>query len=327
MYPSDSVAVTPSSKVERSPSVEPLATRSNALPAVGNTPLISLKSLVARTGGRFELWGKAEWFNPTGSVKDRAASEIVRVGLEQGLLGSGRSLLDASSGNTAVAYAALGKRLGFGVTLCVPRNASAERLERIRRYGAKIVLTDPLEGTDGAQVMARRMAEDHPSGYYYADQYNNPANPEAHYRGTGPEIWQQSAGKVTHLVVGVGTGGTLSGTARYLLTRRASLRVIGVQPNGPLHGLEGLKHLPTARRPSTYDEALVNATVTVDTEAAKSVVGELEAFEGIRVGPSAGAAVWASLQVGLAHPESYVVTILPDGDSQGRRRPNGEDRP
>jgi S-sulfo-L-cysteine synthase (O-acetyl-L-serine-dependent) len=295
------------------PGSGPSLTDDPFLAAVGHTPLLPLRHLARAAGAPYELWAKAEFLNPTGSVKDRAALEIVRAGIASGELAPGRTLLDASSGNTAVSYAMLGARLGFAVELCLPRNASAERVERIRRYGASLVFTDPGDGTDGAQREARRRADAQPGRYYYPDQYNHPANPGAHYRTTGPEIWSQTSGRVTHFVTGVGTGGTISGTGRYLKEQRPGVQVIGVEPEGPLHGLEGLKHLPSAIRPSTYDARVVDATIRVSTEAAQAMQGRLALEEGLTVGASAAAAVLGALQIGAAHPGSVVVTILPDG--------------
>ncbi len=280
--------------------------------AVGHTPLVPLRATVARHGGEYELWGKLEGLNPSGSVKDRAAAEIVRAAFASGELSPGRTLVDASSGNTAVAYATLGARLGFAVRLYVPRNANPERLARLRALGAEVVLTDPAEGTDGAQDEARAFASSDPNRYFYADQYRNPGNPRAHYRTTGPEIWAQSAHRVTHLVCGVGTGGTISGTGRYLKEQRASIEVVAVEPDEPMHGLEGLKHLPTARRPETYDASVVDRTERVSTEEALRVRQDLAQDEGLFVGPSAGAAVAVAIRVGRAHPGAFVVAVLPD---------------
>lgn len=284
--------------------------------SVGGTPLVPLRRIV--DGGPFELWAKAEYLNPTGSVKDRAALEIVRDGISRGALGSGRVLLDASSGNTAVAYALLGARLDFGVELCVPRNANPDRVARIRALGATVVFTDPAEGTDGAQREARRRAGASPDRYWYPDQYNHPANPLAHYRHTGPEIWDQTGGRLTHFVAGVGTGGTISGTGRYLKEQKPGVWVVGVQPTGPMHGLEGLKHLPTALRPGTYDDQFVDETLRVETEPAREMQHRLGREEGLVVGSSSGAAVRAAIEVGRRRPGSVVVTVLPDGERPGR---------
>ncbi len=280
--------------------------------AIGGTPLVPLRRL-APFGGGFELWGKAEFRNPSGSVKDRAARAIVLAALADGRLGPGRRLIDASSGNTGVAYAMLGARLGFEVELYVPRSVAPDRLRRMRGFGATVVLTDPVEGTDGAQRVARRRADELGAGAYFANQYDNPANPEAHFATTGPELWRQSHGRITHLVAGVGTGGTISGAGRYLKERSPAVQVVGVEPTGPIHGLEGLKHLPTAVRPATYDGAVVDRTVRVDTEAAVELSRRLAREEGLAVGPSAGAAVAAALVVGESSPGSFVVAILPDG--------------
>ncbi len=280
--------------------------------SVGNTPLVRLEATARAAGGRFELWGKLEGVNPSGSVKDRAAAEIVRTAIRSGVLGPGRTLVDASSGNTAVAYARLGKELGFSVRLFLPRNANPERLARLTALGATVVLTDPGEGTDGAQEEARRFAESDPEGCFYADQYRNPANPRAHYLTTGPEIWRQTDGRVTHLVCGVGTGGTVSGTGRFLKERNPAVQVIAVEPDEPMHGLEGLKHLPTAHRPETYDPSVVDRTERVGTEEALATRREVLAREGLPVGPSAAAAIVAAVRVGRSNDGAVVVAVLPD---------------
>ena len=281
--------------------------------SVGATPLVPLFHLASPGTVGFELWGKAEFRNPTGSVKDRAALGVVRAAFAQGELDAGRTLLDASSGNTAVAYAMLGARLGFPVELFVPRNVAPDRLRRLRAFGAAVAFTDPADGTDGAQAAALERARSAPDRYFYADQYNNRANPNAHYATTGPEIWSQSRHRMTDLVAGVGTGGTISGTGRYLKGQDRAIHVTGVEPSGPLHGLEGLKHLPTARRPSTYDARVVDETIRVETEEALAMTERLAQTEGLTVGPSSGAAVVAALQVGAARPGAVVVVILPDG--------------
>ncbi|MGB6441849.1 MAG: cysteine synthase family protein, partial [Thermoplasmata archaeon] len=313
MYASDPSPLNELAGAPRARAADPLA-GDPLLRAVGSTPLLPLVRLSEPSDGGFELWAKAEFLNPTGSVKDRAALEIVRSAISEGRIGPARVLLDASSGNTAVAYAMLGARLGFGVELCLPRNASAERLARILAYGATVVLTDPGDGSDGAQREARRRAAESPLRYFYPDQYNNGANPAAHYRHTGPEIWEQTRGRVTDFVAGVGTGGTVSGTGRYLKEQRTGIRVVGVEPSGPVHGLEGLKHLPSALRPSTYDARVVDATIRVETEDAQEMQRRLAAEEGLAVGVSSGAAVVAALEVGRTRPGAVVVTILPDGD-------------
>jgi len=279
--------------------------------AIGNTPLVPLARITGDLG--FELWAKAEHLNPTGSVKDRTARGIVVDALDSGLISPGRTLMDASSGNTAVAYAMLGARLGFPVEIILPSNAHRSRVDRIRAFGARVVFTDPGEGTDGAQREARRRAREFPDRYFYPDQYNNPSNPRAHYATTGPEIWRQTSGRLSHFVAGVGTGGTISGVGRFLKEKNPTIQVVGVEPLGPMHGIEGLKHIPTALRPSTYDDRLVDETVRVETEDALAMRVRLAREEGLTVGASAGAAVWAAVAVGKAHPGAFVVTILPDG--------------
>ena len=318
MYASDPAAVIPAvpppSRVSPTEAMETDA----LLSAVGNTPLVPLRRIADASGGGFELFAKAEFLNPTGSVKDRAAFGIVRSALADGRLDRSKTLLDASSGNTAVALAFLGARLGFRVELIVPRNVHPERLDRLRALGAAVEFTDPAEGTDGAQQEARRRAQRHPDRYFYADQYNNPANPAAHYRTTGPEIWEATRGRVSHFVAGVGTGGTISGAGRYLRSKNPQVRVVGVEPDGPIHGLEGLKHLPTALRPSTYDAGVVDETVRIATEAAEGMRARLAREEGLTVGASAGAAVAAAVEVGRRNLGSCVVTVLPDA---GHGRP------
>lgn len=311
MYASDPAALSGGPGALPSlPRERPRRISDTLLESVGGTPLVPIRRLPA--GAPFELWGKAEFLNPTGSVKDRAALGIVRAALARGDLGPDRTLVDASSGNTGLAYAFLGARVGFPVLLFVPSNANPERVARARSFGATIVATDPAEGTDGAQRAARARAADDPDRYFYADQYNNPANPGAHYAGTGPEIWEAMRGRLTHLVAGVGTGGTISGAGRFLKEQDPRIRVIGVEPVGPVHGIEGLKHLPTALRPSTYDATVVDATVRVETEDAERLRRLLGPTEGLAVGVSSGAAVAAALQIGSGAPGARIVAILPD---------------
>jgi S-sulfo-L-cysteine synthase (O-acetyl-L-serine-dependent) len=281
---------------------------------VGNTPIIPLEPQDELASAGPALLLKAEWLNPGGSVKDRPAREILRSGLALGTLPE-RRLLDSSSGNTAVAYAMLGAAAGIGVTVCVPANASRARRNQLRLHGAELIETDPLEGSDGAIRRAQGIAGANPSRYWYADQYNNPANPRAHERTTGPEIWRATRGRITHLVAGVGTSGTLVGAGRFLKGRRPDIRLVAVQPEGPLHGLEGLKHLATAIVPGIYDPALVDETVFVATEAAEAKVRQLARERGLFVGWSTGAALVAAEAV-LARAnggEPVVVAIAPDG--------------
>lgn len=288
---------------------------------VGDTPLIPLQRL--ERGARSSeptLFLKAEWFNPGGSVKDRPAREILRAGIAAGAL-PGHQLLDASSGNTAVAYAMLGAAAGIGVTVCVPANASAERRVLLRMYGAELIETDPLEGSDGAIRRARQLAAAEPERYWYADQYGHRANPEAHYLTTGPEIWHDTNGRITHLVAGVGTSGTLMGAGRFLKGQRSDLRLVAVEPDGPFHGLEGLKHMATAIVPSIYDPSAIDETMFVVTEDAESRVRTLASEAGLFVGWSTGAALVAaeeilSRQAGEQAEVPVVVVIAPDGGSR-----------
>jgi cysteine synthase B len=285
---------------------------------VGNTPIIPLERAEEPESARPALLLKAEWFNPGGSVKDRPAREILRCGLAMSALPQ-RRLLDASSGNTAVAYATLGAAAGIGVTVCVPANASRARRTQLRLLGAEVIETDPLEGSDGAIHRAQELAAAEPVRYWYADQYNNPANPRAHERTTGPEIWRDTRGRITHLVAGVGTSGTLVGAGRFLKAWRREIRLVAVQPESPLHGLEGLKHLATAIVPGIYDPSIVDETVFVATEAAEAKVRQLARDRGLLVGYSTGAALVAAEAVlarAAARPDGpapVVVAIAPDG--------------
>jgi len=257
------------------------------------------------------VYAKAEWANPGGSVKDRAALAMVRAGWSQL---QGKTLLDATSGNTGIAYAMLGSAMGFPVELCLPSNASLERKRILALYGARLVYTSPLEGTDGAQREAKRLVAAHPDRYFYPDQYNNEANWRAHYEGTGPEILAQTSGGVTHFVAGLGTSGTFVGVSRRL--KPEGVRVISMQPDSPLHGLEGMKHMETALVPGIYDRSLADEELTVATEEAYEMVFRLAREEGWFVGPSAAANVVAALRVASTLKEGVVVTILCDGGSR-----------
>ena len=277
---------------------------------VGETPLLELPSWA---GPDVRLLAKAEHLNPGGSVKDRAALWIVRAGLAAGELRPGRTLLDASSGNTGIAYAMLGAARGFPVEICLPRNASPERKALLRAYGARIVDTDPLEGSDGAVREARRRVAADPERYFYADQYGNPANWRAHYEGTGPEVWRQTEGRITHWVAALGTSGTFTGTARRLRELNPAVRRVGVQPDGPLHGLEGVKHLASSSVPAIFDAALVDEVREVATEEAQETARRLAREAGILVGVSSGANVLAAVRVGREAGAGVVVTVLCDG--------------
>ena len=279
---------------------------------VGGTPLIELRTVRSAVAPGVRILAKAEWFNPSGSIKDRPALNIIRAGLRDGQLDKGRRLLDSTSGNMGIAYATFGAALGFPVTLCVPESASIERLKILRALGAEVVLTDAAEGSDGAMRVARVMAESDPARYWYANQYDNAANWQAHFDSTGPEISAQTHGSVSHLVVGVGTSGTLMGAGRYLRRQLPKIEIIGVEPETALHGLEGLKHMPSAIRPAIFDASLADRVVRVETETAQRMVRELAMKEGLFVGISSGAAAAAALAVARELTEGIVVTVFPD---------------
>lgn len=283
---------------------------------VGHTPLLPLRRIAAAEAHRLPdtvtIFAKAEWFNPGGSVKDRPALNIIRTALAAGQLSGGKRLLDSTSGNMGIAYATFGAAMGIPVTLTLPANASPERITILRALGAELVLTDPAEGSDGALRAARKLAAEQPERFFYANQYDNPANWEAHYFTTGPEIVQQTAGQVTHFVAGMGTSGTLTGAGRYLRQYHPAIQVIAVQPDAPFHGLEGLKHMPTAIRPAIFNPAFPDRTVAVTTEAAHDMVRRLARDEGLFVGISSGAAAVAALEVASALDEGVVVTVFPD---------------
>jgi cysteine synthase B len=279
---------------------------------VGNTPLIRMGRMTAQLTPNVQIWAKAEWFNPSGSIKDRPAVNILRAAIANGDLGNGRRLLDSTSGNMGIAYATFGASMGIAVTLCVPANASPERLTVLRALGAEVVLTDPSEGSDGAMTQARRLAAADPERYWYANQYDNPANWQAHYLTTGPELLSQTSERLTHLVVGLGTTGTLVGTGRYLKENSPGTEIVAVQPDSAFHGLEGLKHLPTAIRPKIYDSSVADRTLQVSTEDAHAMVRRLARDEGLLVGISSGAAAVAALRVAASVEYGNVVVIFPD---------------
>ena len=293
--------------------VKPFGT--NILERVGHTPLVRLERLSAHLPG-IQILGKAEWANPGGSVKDRAASAIVADAQRRGLLTDTRGLLDATSGNTGIAYAMLGAALGFRVTLCMPSNVSPERKRYLAAYGAEVLWTDPANGSDGAIRKAREISAAEPDKYYYADQYSNDENWKAHYRTTANEIWHQTEGQVTHFLAGLGTSGTFMGTTRRLKELNPAIRCISMQPDSPFNGLEGLKHMASAIVPQIYDPSLADANIDMPTETAYDMVKNLARNQGLLVGISAAAAVAASLQIGeqeaSAGREAVIVTILCD---------------
>ena len=282
---------------------------------IGQTPLLRLRQFERDLGG-VELYAKAEWLNPGGSVKDRPAARIVAEGESSGQLTHDRVLLDATSGNTGIAFAMVGAARGYRVKLCVPRNVTPERIRILRSYGAELVSTDPLEGSDGAIREARRLYSESPDKYFYADQYSNEANWQAHFDTTGPEIIDQTSGRVTHFVAGLGTSGTFIGTGRRLRQfareKGQHITLASVQPSSPLHGLEGLKHMESAIVPRIYDPSLADEDLRVDTEDAYQVVRRLATEEGILVGLSSGAALHATMQLAAALREGVFVTVFCD---------------
>lgn len=289
--------------------------RRNTIEAnIGRTPLIRLLRVAGALPAGVEVLAKAEHLNPGGSVKDRPALAMIVDAERRGLLYQGKTILDATSGNTGIAFAMLGAALGYSVTLCLPRNASSERKHILQRYCARVIETDPSQGSDGAQVEARNLFAASPGKYFYADQYNNDANWRAHYESTGPEIWEQTEGRVTHFIAGLGTSGTFTGTARRLKGYNLNIHTVSVEPGSPLHGIEGLKHMATALVPGIYDPSLADARVQVETEEALGMMTLLAREEGLLVGPSSGANVFAALRLARTLPPgSVVVTILCDG--------------
>lgn len=286
---------------------------SSVLEMIGRTPLIRLTRFEQETPG-VELYAKAEWHNPGGSVKDRAASRMILEGERQGRLRPGLTIVDATSGNTGIAYAMIGAAKGYKVKLFLPENASPERKLILRAFGAELVLTSPLEGTDGSIRAVRKLVAEHPELYFYPDQYSNDANWRAHYETTGPEIIEQTGGRITHFVAGLGTSGTFMGTSRALRDFNPAIKVMSFQPDSPFHGLEGLKHMETAMVPAIYDATMADADLRVSTEDAHRCVRRLAREAGLLVGISAGAAMAATLQVARSlAPGAVVVTVFPDG--------------
>ena len=288
---------------------------SSLLDLVGNTPLLRLTGFDDELASGVELYAKAEWQNPGGSVKDRAAARMIADGERSGALKPGGTLLDATSGNTGIAYAMLGAALGYRVRLCVPANVTPERLRMLRAYGADVVLTDAMEGSDGAIREARRLHAEHPS-LFYPDQYNNPANWRAHFDTTATEIWRQTEGRVTHFVAGLGTSGTFVGTARRLRELNPRIRTFSVQPESPLHAIEGLKHMASSIVPGIYDDTLADEDLRVSTEDAQDLTRRLAVRHGLLAGVSSGAALAAALRVASQARDAIIVTIFPDGGAR-----------
>src|SRR5215813_13791568 len=285
------------------------------LDTIGNTPLIRLEKIPAQFPG-VEIYGKAEYFNPGGSVKDRAARNMVVEGERSGRLNHNRTILDSTSGNTGIAYAMIGANRGYKVKLILPGNASPERKRILKAYGAEMLFSDPNEGSDGAIRMCRQIYREDPDLYFYPDQYNNPANWKAHFEGTGPEIIKQTGGRLTHFVASMGTSGTFTGTTRRLKRDLPEVRCVSAQPSSGFHGLEGLKHMPTAIRPGFYDDQLADENLWIETEDAYKMVRRLAREEGLLVGISSGCNVHAATMLARQLAESgeaaTIVTVLCD---------------
>ena len=285
---------------------------SSVLGMIGRTPLVRLHQFERENPG-VELYAKAEWQNPGGSVKDRAAARMILEGEASGKLTANKIIIDATSGNTGIAYAMVGAARGYKVMLCMPENASAERKLILRALGAELILTDPLESTDGSIREARRIYAENPDRFFYPDQYSNDGNWRAHYDTTAPEIIEQTSGRLTHFVAGLGTSGTFVGTGRRLRKFSAGIKLISFQPQGPFHGIEGLKHMESAIVPAIYDPTLADEDLRIDTERAYRMVRRLAREEGLLAGISSGAAVAAMLEVAKGLDRGVVVTVFPDG--------------
>lgn len=278
---------------------------------VGNTPLLRLRHIAAQPG-KVEIYAKAEWFNPGGSVKDRPALSMILDGERTGKLTPDKTILDATSGNTGIAYAWIGAARGYKVKLALPQNASEERKRILKSYGAELVLTSPLEGSDGAIREARRLYSENPDVYYYPDQYNNPANWKAHYETTALEIWQQTGGRITHFIAGLGTSGTFVGATRRLKELNPEIKAISFQPDSPFHGLEGLKHMESSIVPGIYDSGIADENHEINTEQAHEYTRTLGKREGLLVGVSSGAALACALKVAEKIESGVIVTVFPD---------------
>jgi S-sulfo-L-cysteine synthase (O-acetyl-L-serine-dependent) len=280
---------------------------------VGDTPLIKLTHVTEHLSPGVEIYAKAEWFNPGGSVKDRPALWMTLDGIRSGKLTTDKILMDSSSGNTAIAYAMIGAALGYKVELVTPENINIERKKTLRAFGAKIIYSDPLEGSDGAIRLARKLKAEYPEKYFMPDQYNNQENPKSHYETTAPEIWEQTRGRVTHFFAGLGTSGTFMGTSKRLKELNPEIRAIAIEPAEALHGLEGMKHMPTSIVPGIYDPTYPDELVRVSTEDAYDLMKDLLKREGIFVGHSGGAVAFAALEYAKKLDEGVLVTVFPDG--------------
>lgn len=279
---------------------------------VGNTPLLPLRRVTLGLPPSVSVFAKAEWFNPAGSIKDRAALNIIQTAIQNGELTAGKRLLDSTSGNTGIAYATFGALMRIPVTLAMPEDASAERVAILRSLGAEIILTEASQGADGAMQLVREMIAEEPSRYFYADQYSNPANWLAHYHSTGPEIYYQTNRQITHFVAVMGTSGTMMGTGRYLKEQNSGIQLVGGQPVKPRHGLEGMKHMASAIQPAIYDARVHDGVIEIQKDETYEMVRRLGREEGLFVGLSSGAAAVAALKVARELDEGVVVTVFPD---------------
>jgi cysteine synthase B len=295
----------------QSPSKEPKKAES-VLDFIGDTPLLQIRRVAEGIPTGVRIFAKLEGFNPGGSVKDRPALRMVQEGIRVGKLRPGKTILDSTSGNTGIALAMIGRVLGYPVELVVPANVSMERKRIIQAYGAKVTFSDPMEGSDGAIRECRKILEKNPDKYFKPDQYFNPMNPQAHYESTGPEIYRQTRGEITHFIAGIGTGGTVMGAGRYFKEVNPNIKVIAVEPDDALHGLEGLKHMATSIVPGIYHEEELDEKIPVSTDDAYSMVYRLSQEEGLLVGQSSGAALLAALKIARKLRSGTLVTIFPD---------------
>jgi cysteine synthase B len=302
---------TPHLRLVAAPSAEPKKAES-VLELIGDTPLLEIRKLAEGLPTSVRIFAKLEGCNPGGSVKDRAALHMVQGGIRSGKLKAGKTILESSSGNTGIALAMIGRVLGYPVELVIPENVSRERKQIINAYGAKVVYSDPLEGSDGAIRLCRRILQANPDRYFKPDQYFNPMNSQAHYQTTGPEIYRQTQQEISHFVAGIGTGGTLMGTGRYLKEKNPGIKIIAVEPDDALHGLEGLKHMASSIVPGIYHEDQLDEKIPVSTEDAYAMVYRLSQEEGILVGQSSGAAMFATLKLARKLREATLVTVFPD---------------
>jgi S-sulfo-L-cysteine synthase (O-acetyl-L-serine-dependent) len=284
----------------------------SVLHLIGNTPLLRITKASANLSPHVQVFAKLEGFNPGGSVKDRPALWMIQEGLRSGALAPGKTILDSTSGNTGIALAMIGAVLDYPVELVMPANVSIERKKIIAAYGAQVTFSNPLEGSDGAIRLCRELLHETPERYFKPDQYFNPANAQAHYESTGPEIWHQTKGEVTHFLAGIGTGGTVMGAGRYLKERNPQVQVLAIEPDDAFHGLEGLKHMESSIVPGIYHEEQLDGKIAVSTEDAYDMVYRLGGKEGVLVGQSSGAALWAAFKVAHTLESGVVVTVFPD---------------